>query len=144
MSQREEFVASIWQDILEIKHQWMSGYESKKNGSMSASQCYVMRFVSENQQTNVTSIAKALHITSSAATQLIDSLVQKGFILRETNPSDRRHVLLTMSPEAKNLFAQIKKDRMEKMQKLFESFSDDELKTYAQLSKKISKNLKTN
>jgi len=42
-------------------------------------------------------LAEKLHVTPAAASEMVDTLVRKGAILREGDPADRRAVLLRLS-----------------------------------------------
>lgn len=116
----------------------MVGYTSKKELAITPSQGFVLRFVANNESANTKAIAQALHITSSAATQLIDGLVDKEYLIRKESPEDRRVMSLSLSEKAKKLFKEFKEQGLEKMTELFSVLTDDELDQYAALNKKIS------
>lgn len=52
-------------------------------------------------------IAGELGITPGAASQLVDSLVQPGFLERRPDPRDRRAVQVTLSPDGRKLFDEV-------------------------------------
>ncbi|MGH7922804.1 MAG: MarR family winged helix-turn-helix transcriptional regulator [Candidatus Dormibacteraceae bacterium] len=45
-------------------------------------------------------LRKRLHLTGGAATTAVDRLVSKGLALRQSDPSDRRKVIISVNPEA--------------------------------------------
>lgn len=124
-----------------MKHKLMVGYMTKKVMVITPSQGFVLRFVGENNSANVKAIAQALNITSSAATQLIDGLVEKGYLIRKGNPDDRRVIALSLSEKAKKLFKEFKEQRLQKMLELFDPLTDEELVQYTTLNKKIVGNI---
>jgi len=121
-----------------MRHKLVVGYISKKELVITPSQGFVLRFVAENKSTNTKAIAQALHITSSAATQLIDGLVDKGYLNRKGSPNDRRVISLSLSEKAKTLFKKFQEQGLEKMTELFNALTDEELTQYALLNKKIT------
>jgi len=46
-------------------------------------------------------LARALHVTTGATTRVIDSLVKAGHARRDWDPEDRRRILVTVTPEAR-------------------------------------------
>ena len=134
---RKTIIEGLLQNMHSMRHKLMVGYVTKKEMVVTPSQGFVLRFVAENNSANVKAIAHALNITSSAATQLIDGLVENGYLVRKGNPDDRRIIALSLSEKAKKLFKNFKEQSLQKMVCLFEALSDEELAQYAELNKKI-------
>jgi DNA-binding MarR family transcriptional regulator len=44
-----------------------------------------------------------MHITSGSVTSVLDTLERKGFVVRSSDPSDRRRVLVDITPEAQRV-----------------------------------------
>jgi DNA-binding MarR family transcriptional regulator len=141
MLKRQEIIEDLLQSMHAMRLKLMVGYSAKKEMLITPSQGFVLRFVAENKDVNVKAIARALHISSSAATQLIDGLVDKGYLVRTDNPADRRAITLSLSTKAKKLFKEFKKQGLQKMMQLFSILTDAELAQYASLNKKITSNL---
>ena len=137
MINRKEIIEGLLQNMHSMRHKFMVGYTSKKDVVITPSQGFVLRFVAECKSANVKTISQALHTTSSAATQLIDGLVDKGYLVRNANPDDRRVVSLSLSEKAKKLFKEFKEQGLQRMTELFNSLTDKELDQYAKLNKKI-------
>lgn len=58
-----------------------------------------MAFVGEVDGLTPKDLGKVLNITTGSVTAMVDRLESKGFMLRKPNPTDRRSVLLNLSPE---------------------------------------------
>ena len=101
------------------------------------SQWGVLVFIEDHGESTVKDVAKALGITSSAATQLIDGLVSNKYIAREMHVEDRRAVVLTLSKKTKAHVDKMKKQGIQKFLKLFEVLNDEEFNQYLVLNKKI-------
>ena len=49
-------------------------------------------------------LAKKLEITPAAASEMVETLVQKQVIVREHNDDDRRSIIISLTPELQNKF----------------------------------------
>ena len=88
-------------------------------------------------ESTVKEVAKALGITSSAATQLVDGLVEGGYVAKKEDAEDRRAVALTLSKKAVVQVEKMKKQGAKKFLELFEGLTDAELDQYLALNRKI-------
>ena len=95
-----------------------------------------------HERLQIKQLAELLQITSGAATQHAEALVQSGYIERMQDPSDRRVVHLTLSKEGKKRLHKLKKQRMERMMELFADVGDDELQEFVKTIKKIHTTLR--
>ena len=102
------------------------------------SQWFVLTMIEHFKKTNIKYIAEAMEMSSSAATQLVDGLVQNGYVTRLEDPNDRRLVQLTLSPKGKTHIAATKGKRINEMAVIFDDLSDKELKLFVRLFKKIT------
>lgn len=67
-----------------------------------------------NGQTRMTEIATALDVSMATATGVVDRLVERGIVLRESQPQDRRVVLCRLSEKGQNMIGglwQLARDR---------------------------------
>ncbi len=140
MINRAKIIEELMQSMYAMRHKLMVGYMNKKEQVVTPSQGCVLRFIAEHESVNVKLIASTLNITSSAATQLIDALVENKYLMRSGNPDDRREISLSITPKAKKLFKESKEQGMQKMTELFKTLNDKELKEYAKLNRKIMEN----
>lgn len=101
------------------------------------SQWGALLFVQQQVTTSVKDVAKALSISSSAATQLVDGLVQNNFVVRQVQQGDRRSVSLQLTKNIQSKIEQIKRSKVTKFLLLFKSLSDAEFTLYCTLTKKI-------
>lgn len=141
MTKRRKVIEDLLQNMHAMRHKIMVGYAGRKEIAITPSQSFVLRFAAKNNPTNVKAVAETLHITSSAATQLIDGLVDNGYLVRRGSPHDRRVVAVSLSGKAKKLFKEFEKQGLLKMTELFNALTDEELSRYAALNKKIADNI---
>jgi DNA-binding MarR family transcriptional regulator len=77
------------------------------------------------------SLARALGVTSGATTRVIDSLVISGHVAREPDPTDRRRVLVRLTPAAASQVDQTFDQLRADARALLETYGDTELETLA-------------
>ena len=72
-------------------------------------------------------IAKAMDLSPSRSSRVIDNLVRKGYFIRKTNRNDRRSVAVTLSTKGNEVKEKIKQNRDQLERDLRENFSVEEL-----------------
>jgi DNA-binding MarR family transcriptional regulator len=100
-------------------------------------QLIILGMTKDHEGFSIKELSTMMGMSSSAATQQVDSLVKKGYLVREGNLTDRRAIKIRLSNEMLARFGEIKKHQMEKLISLFETLSDQEIQTYCRLSQKI-------
>jgi DNA-binding MarR family transcriptional regulator len=138
MPSRKQKVEELLADLQSLKRAMtfrMAG--STDIPRITPSQWGVLMFIEERGESTVKDVAKALGITSSAATQLVDGLVSNGYVARETHAEDRRVVTLTLSKKTKAQVDKMKKQGIQKFLRLFEVLNDKEFNQYLALNSKI-------
>jgi DNA-binding MarR family transcriptional regulator len=108
------------------------------------SQWGVLMMLKSGKEYTVKDVAESLCISSSAATQLIDGLVENGYLVRETNAKDRRSVKLSLSTKTKNQVGKMQKMVVRNFLNFFEALNNKELNQYILLNKKIVNNFLKN
>ena len=129
----ERFIASF----ASIKRAMISSLYSEQ-ATLSHAQVEVLSHVAKQSNMSIKEIAALLHITPSAITQLVEPLVKNGCILRNSDPSDRRSVILHISPAGKKELEKIKKARAALISELLEPLSEAELDTFISLLEKLA------
>lgn len=84
----------------------------------------------------MTELADTLQVTKAAVTQLVDQLVDKGLVLRNQNPADRRSVLITVARPTRAL-PSFDAYYTEHVSPMFDALTDRELEQFAALMRKI-------
>jgi len=96
--------------------------------------------LSEGPQ-NFKDIAHRFCISPSAATQLVDALVQDRLVDRAEDKTDRRKILLSLTEDGKKQLLEAKKIHAAAFAKLFGPLEDSELSTLRNLMDKIINNI---
>ena len=70
---------------------------------LTAGQFRALLLLFTNGPTRMSDISSALGVSMATATGVIDRMVERGIVVRESDPNDRRIVLCRMSPEGEKL-----------------------------------------
>ena len=65
---------------------------------------HVIEAIGAGEQKSMSSIARALSVTVGTLTISVNSLVKKGYVIRQRSSEDRRVVLISLSPKGKDVF----------------------------------------
>lgn len=114
-----------------------SDYYLRQNG-ISFSQMMVLKVIKEHEGIGVKEISDILRTSSSATTQSVNILVEKGYVLREHELRDHRAVRIVLSEDGSRQLDSLKTQTMEN---LFDMFTDEELYSYSATIKEFIKRI---
>ena len=86
---------------------------------------------------SMTEIAEKMHHTTAAATGLVDRLENLGYVARMHAESDRRKVLVRITPKGDQLVGRIRQDIIDGLTKLTNYLEPEEGKMWLQIYTKI-------
>ena len=104
MQDVEDFRAALrkWREIFMRRSMQHFMQHAKRHG-LSFSQTNTLFFLKRAGSAGVSNIGDDLGITSAAASQMIERLVQQGLILRSEDPNDRRLKQIVLSEKGLEL-----------------------------------------
>ena len=75
---------------------------------LSAAELLALAHLSLDGQLGPTELTHRLHVTTGAMTAMLDRLADRGYIVREPHPSDRRRIVVRLSDEGRDrIFTQV-------------------------------------
>lgn len=86
-------------------------------------------------------LAGRLGITSSAASQMVESLVKSEILERVTSDADRREILITVSKSIRECYAREKEYLESMLAELLDDTSQDEIASFSSVAGKIVQRL---
>lgn len=103
---------------------------------------YVLVLI-ENHHENLTqkALAELLQVDKSFMVTIVDYLTNKGYVLREKNPNDRREQLIKLTPQAKKDLREIKEAFAELNEKSLRNIDAEQIAIYNEVIKAIELNL---
>ncbi len=100
-------------------HEWVFQLENRylaKTGAnetlceLSFAQMRALKLVETKGQVSITEMADHLNVSAPSASTMVERLVEKGVLIREPDPTDRRKVIVTVSPSMDTITEQIEKE----------------------------------
>ena len=106
--------------------------------NLSFSQLKLMQLLGTVETQTVGELAAFLGVSDAAASKAVERLVKKGWVSRATPESDRRTAHVTLTPRARRLLMVYEQKRRDKLSKVFEGASTQELRRMAKLIDRIT------
>ena len=132
---RAKVIAELLEGIHAVKHMFLS--KMKFDSALPFSQMAMLHLVEEHEGTSIGELSKLLGITSSAVTQLVDELENKGYLSRQSRPDDRRALEINLTQKCKSHLFELKTMQVERLGVMFNALSDEELQQYLALNRKL-------
>lgn len=113
----------VFRNINTVEEQAVRTEEYK---DVTVNDMHVIEAIGIEEQKNMTTVAKTLHVTTGTLTISINSLVKKNYVKRVRSEEDRRVVLVSLTPKGKKAFLHHKQFHDKLIQKIVEQLSDEE------------------
>jgi DNA-binding MarR family transcriptional regulator len=108
-------------------HRSMRGWSHfAKSTGLSMPQFSILMQLHHKGPCGMSEVSERFDISAAAASQLVDKLVQAGYLERAEDPSDRRAKLLTLSAKGEELVQQGTEERYRWMDELTSKLSTEE------------------
>jgi len=127
MTKQVQFTQAIrsWMDV--FMHRSMRGWgRFAKSTGLSMPQFSVMMQLHYRGACGMSKVSEGFDITPAAASQLVDKLVQSGFIQRVEDQNDRRAKLLSLTDKGRELIQQGIEERYRWVEELSAKLSPEE------------------
>jgi len=111
-----------WTDIYYYLH-----YVHKENITHQAIR--LLQYIEKNEEATIGDLAKHLDVSHNTASEHIKRLIQKGYVTKQRSNQDERKVIVLLTEEGSNVLIRHTQLDQEKLRKVVESFSEEELET---------------
>lgn len=130
-----ELLVKLFHDITQIEEKEIRT-GSYKNLTMN--DMHVIEAIGTGEPKNMSSVAKALSVTTGTLTIAVNSLVKKEFVNRVRSEEDRRVVLISLTASGKKAYEQHKKFHEEMINSIIAQLSPEESSILAKALTKIT------
>ena len=110
---------------------------------LSIGQLKSLFFISNQGSTSLGQLAKALEVTPTNTSGIVDRLMKRGLITRTENADDRRLLVLRTTIRGDELITQLRQKRKAHLNELFNHLSDKDAKTVLESLKILADIIKT-
>lgn len=106
-------------------------------------QLVALHILDENPALSIGALAEMLHLSISATSHLVDSLVEKRLVHREEDPQDRRRKQVRITSRGKELVERIAKSRSEEFIRYFQGLPRELQQRFLELLKPLVEALRS-
>jgi len=121
---------------------WLTDWNSKNHLNLSMTEVSILEMLASEGQKRAKELSEPLHITSGGITGICNRLIKKGFIVRARDESfDRRSVVLEITDTGRKVVQEAFDIRLEVISTHFSSLTDEEIKEWNRIYKKLLKHV---
>jgi DNA-binding MarR family transcriptional regulator len=99
---------------------------------LSVPQFRTLTFLNRHAGASLSEAAEFLGLTLPSMSKLVDGLVDKGLVSRETHSGDRRRVTLSLTARGRTLLAAARASTLDALTQELAALDDDQLRTVVQ------------
>jgi DNA-binding MarR family transcriptional regulator len=134
MSNQPSLFVSVFLAWIELfMHRSMRSFvRFAREHGFSMSQIMALFQISHRGQLVISDIGDDLGVTNAAASQMLDRLVQQGFVLRSENPQDRREKQLVLTDLGRQVLLDSARTRQAWLERLAATLTPEEQKKVAE------------
>ena len=129
-----EVLVRLFRDIMDIEEKAIITQEFK---DLTNNDMHVIDAIGVGAPKNMTSIARELSVTVGTLTIAMNSLVKKGYVIRERGQEDRRIVYISLSEKGRNAFHHHAEFHREMIKGIEETLDEDEMQVLARALTKL-------
>lgn len=143
MNTRTERIEAIMQHGQAIKRGYDIGNRfTHQHFGMTMTQASVLLLLMHEGRKTMSEVAVALGVSKSAASQLIDGLVERGFVDRTQHDDDKRVIYVSVSRRGLRHFKRVRQAGGKRMLQLFDLLDDEELEQIEMITAKLAERVK--
>lgn len=106
-------------------------------GKITLPQFFILNYLHENGESKMTDLAHFVKVTSAAMTGVIDRLVKYKYVLRVSDPGDRRIIKIKLTAKGEEFIKKINQQRRSMVINIFAKISVAERNEYLKILTRI-------
>ena len=134
-------LVKLFNDILDYEESVLRASEFK---DLTNNDIHVIRAIGMNEKKNMSMIAKELAVTIGTLTISINSLVRKGYVIKERSEKDKREVFVNLSSKGEAAFSRNEELYDQMVNSMLEDLEDNEMDILMKSLLKVNRCIKQN
>ena len=134
-------LVKLFNDILDYEESVLRASEFK---DLTNNDIHVIRAIGMNEKKNMSMIAKELAVTIGTLTISINSLVRKGYVIKERSEKDKRVVFVNLSSKGEAAFSRNEELYDQMVNSMLEDLEDNEMDILMRSLLKVNRCIKQN
>ena len=140
-SEFKVILVKLFNDILDYEESVLRASEFK---DLTNNDIHVIRAIGMNEKRNMSMIAKELAVTIGTLTISINSLVRKGYVIKERSEKDKRVVFVNLSSKGEAAFSRNEELYDQMVNSMLEDLEDNEMDILMKSLLKVNRCIKQN
>ena len=131
-----DVLVNLFRDIMELEEQAIitQEYQDITNNDM-----HVIEAIGVKEPKNMSTIAKQLSVTVGTLTIAMNSLVKKGYVIRERGKEDRRVVYISLSEKGLQAYRHHEEFHRQMIEAVLENLTEDETESLVKALAKLER-----
>ncbi|MGQ9780209.1 MAG: MarR family winged helix-turn-helix transcriptional regulator [Bacillota bacterium] len=113
-------------DLILFIGQHILRYFATKSEDLTMKEIFVLETLGRFGETTMSELAAALGVPLTTMTSIVGRLVENGYLERRRTEEDRRVVLVSLSPEGRNLFARQRQEYVRAVKEILAVLPEEE------------------
>lgn len=98
----EDTARQVLEVVPIVMHTIRAEFRSQRSRDLSVAQFRTLAYIKNNNGASLSSLAAHIGLTLPSMSKLIDGLVSRGLVTRDSDPEDRRKICLCLTSAGKN------------------------------------------
>ena len=131
-----DVLVNLFRDIMDLEEQAIitQEYQDITNNDM-----HVIEAIGVGEPKNMSTIAKLLSVTVGTLTIAMNSLVKKGYVIRERGKEDRRVVYISLSEKGLRAYRHHEEFHRQMIEAVLENLTEDETESLVKALAKLER-----
>lgn len=135
-----DVLVNLFRDIMDIEQKAIVSQEFK---NITSNDIHVIEAIGLSEPKNMSTIAKKLSVTVGTLTIAMNSLVKKGYVLRERGQEDRRVVYISLSEKGRRAYEHHSRFHQEMINGVISALEPDEINALVKALEKLNQWFRT-
>lgn len=122
----------------------MSMHRTFDELGIAPSQLQLLQLIEHAQPVSLKTLATEMRLTPGAITQLVDGLVEAGYVERTPDAADRRVTVVSLTSAGREKIGMLKRKKQALLAKMVADLDDEELQIFLRVQQKMLKHLEAN
>ena len=130
-----DLLVRLFRDVMEIEQRALINQDFK---DITNNDLHVIEAIGIGEAKNMSAIAKELSVTMGTLTIAMNSLVKKGYVVRERGKADRRIVYISLSEKGRKAYRHHEQFHHEMIESIMNGLGDRETEALVQALMKLN------
>lgn len=130
-----ELLVRLFRDVMEIEQRALINQDFK---DITNNDLHAIEAIGIGEAKNMSAIAKELSVTMGTLTIAMNSLVKKGYVVRERGKADRRIVYISLSEKGRKAYRHHEQFHHEMIESIMNGLGDRETEALVQALMKLN------